>query len=76
MIQRREVLQIHAWIDSLPKEKAIQTAVEFKVHQGQAAIKNGAIVDANSSVVDRAAFNVKAKIEEALKHLSDLESEA
>ena len=32
--------------------------------------------DANSTVVDRAAFNAKATIEEALRHLSDLESEA
>ena len=39
------------------KEKALQGAVEDKVPHGQAAIKNDAVAEANSSVVDLAAFS-------------------
>ena len=56
---------------SLSKEKSLHVAVEDKVNQGQAAIKNGIIVEANSKVVDLAAFNAKAMITEALDLLSD-----
>ena len=36
--------------------------------QGQAAIKNGDVAEANSCVVDLAAFNTKATILAALQH--------
>ena len=36
--------------------------------QGQAAIKNGAVAEANSSVVDLPDFNMKAVISAALQH--------
>ena len=73
----REVLQIRdpkliqTKIDSLTKEKALHAAVEDKVYQGQAAIKNGAIAEANTAVVDLVAFNAKARITDALDLLSE-----
>ena len=64
-------------MDQLPAKGESHThSAEDKVHQGQAAIKNSTITDVNSAVVDNLAFSVKARIEEALKHLSNFESEA
>ena len=51
-------------IDRVPHEKALQA--EEKVSHGQLAMRNGAIADANSQVVDLAAFNTKAAIQNAL----------
>ena len=44
-----------------------------KVLQGQAAVKNGAVVEANSYVVDLAAFNTKAAISAALQYVKNVE---
>ena len=38
-----------------------------KVLAGEAAIKNGAVVEANSAVIDLAAFNAKAVIPSAIQ---------
>ena len=52
------VLQIsfQQWIDSMPEEKALHTCAIDKVAHGQSANHNGTIVEANSDVVDLAAF--------------------
>ena len=75
----REVLHItdveavHVKINVSSKEKVLQAAAEDKVLPGLAAIKNGAVVEANSSVVDLAAFNMKAAISAALQHVKNFE---
>ena len=66
VLQIRDLKSIQTKIDSLPKEKALHAAVEAKVHQGQAAIKNGTIVEANSALVNLVAFNGNTRITEAL----------
>ena len=72
--QIRDPKSIQTKIDCLPKEKALHAAVVDKVHQRQATIKNGAIVEANSAVVDLAAFNDETRITESLDLLSDAEA--
>ena len=75
----REVLHItdvkvvQAKISASSKEKALQAAVEDKVLQEQAAITNDAVAEANSSVVNLAAFNMKAAIFAALRHVKNVE---
>ena len=54
-------------------EKARHVTVEDKVIQGQATIKNGAITEANSDVVDLMAVNTKACISAALQHVKNAE---
>ena len=41
--------------------------------QEQATIKNGAVTEGNSSVVDLVAFNAKAVISSALHHVKNVE---
>ena len=44
---------------------------EDKVLLGQAAIKNGAIVESNSTMIDLAAFNMKVFVTAALQHVTN-----
>ena len=53
-----DVKAIQHKISSSSKEKAQPAAAEDKVLVGQAAIKNGAVAESNSAVIDLAAFNV------------------
>ena len=55
-----DVKAVQTKINASSKEKVLQAASEDKVQQLQAAIKNGAVTKANSSVVDLAAFNAKS----------------
>ena len=59
--------------NSAPREKAKHSAAEEKVFAGQAAIKNGAVAEANSAVIDLAAFNAKAAITSALQQVMNTE---
>ena len=73
MLHITDVKAVQAKINASSKEKALQAAEEDKVLQGQAAIKNGAVMEANSSVVDLAAFNTKAVISAALRPVKNIE---
>ena len=55
-----DVTAIQNRISTYSREKALHATAEDKVLQGQVAIKNGAVAEANSAVVDLAAFNPKA----------------
>ena len=67
-----DVKAIQHKINSAPKEKAQNSAAEDKVLVGQAAIKNGAIAEDNSTVIDLAAFNAKAAITSALQQVKNV----
>ena len=54
-------------------EKAKHSAAEDKVLAGQAAIKNGAVAEVNSAVIDLAAFNAKAAITCAIHQVKNAE---
>ena len=75
----REVLHItdakaiQQKINSAPREKAKHSVAEDKVLAGQAAIKNGAIVEANSAVIDLPVFIVKAAITSAMQQVKNAE---
>lgn len=56
-------------ISTSSKEKVLHATAENTVIQGQATIKNGAVTEANSAVLDRTAFNVKASISAALQYM-------
>ena len=60
-------------INSAPKEKAKHSAAKEKVLAGQAAITNGMAVEANSAIIDLAAFNAKAAITSALQQIKNAE---
>ena len=68
-----DVKDIQYKINSVPKEKAQHSAAEDKVLVGQAAIKNGAVAEANSTVINLAAFNAKATITSALQQVKNAE---
>ena len=65
-LQIRDPKLMQSLIDRVPCEKAPQATAEEKVSHGQLAMRIGAIVKANSQVVDLAAFNAKAAIKDAL----------
>ena len=75
----REVLHItdmkavQAMINASSRKKALHAVAVDKVLHGQAAIKNGTVVEANSTIVDLATFNANAVISTALKHVKNVE---
>ena len=60
--QIRDSKLIQSLIDKVPDEKALQATAKEKVSHRQLAIRNGAVVEANSQAVDLVAFNAKAAI--------------
>ena len=66
MLHITDVKAVQAKITTSSKEKVLQADAEDKVLQSKAAIKNEASAEANSSVVDLAASNMKAVISAAL----------
>ena len=71
VIHSTDVKAIQHEINSAPKEKAQHSAAEDKVLMDQAAIKNGAVVEVNSTMTNLAAFNVKAPITLALQQVNN-----
>ena len=60
-------------INSAPREKGKHSAAEEKVLVGQTAIKNGAVAETNSAVIDLAAVSAKAAITLALQQVKNAE---
>ena len=68
-----DVKSVQAKINANSKEKALQATAAEKVLLGQASIKNGAVAEANSSVVNLAALNAKTAIEVTLRQVQHAE---
>ena len=68
-----DVKAIQQKISSTPCEKAKHSASEDKVLAGQAAIKNGAVAEANSAIIDLTAFSAKAAITSVLQQVKNAE---
>ena len=59
-------------INTTSRKKVLHAAPKDKVLQDQASIKNGAVTEANSEVIDLAAFNTKAAISATLQHVKNV----
>ena len=66
-----DVKAIQNRISTSSGEKWLYATAEYKVLQRQVDIKNGAVAEANSAIVDLGDFNVKAAISAALQHVKN-----